>query len=78
MSPQVVRRRLADEGTSYQHIKDAIRCETAQVLLANPENSISDIAVRTGFSEPAAFSRAFKKWTGESPAQYRSSRLKKR
>lgn len=77
MSPQVVRRRLADEGTSYQQIKDAIRCETAQSLLVNPENSIIDIAVRTGFSEPAAFSRAFKKWTGQSPAHYRSSRLKK-
>ena len=77
MSPQVVRRRLADEGTSYQQIKDAIRCETAQSLLANPENLIIDIAVKTGFSEPAAFSRAFKKWTGESPAHFRSSRMKK-
>ena len=77
MSPQVVRRRLADEGTSYQQIKDAIRCETAQSLLANPENSIIDVAARTGFSESAAFSRAFKKWTGQSPALYRSSRLKK-
>ena len=76
MSPQVVRRRLADEGTSYQKIKDAIRCETAQSLLANPENSIIDVAVRTGFSESAAFSRAFKKWTGQSPAHYRSSRIK--
>jgi AraC-like DNA-binding protein len=74
MSPQVVRRRLADEGTSYQHIKDTIRCETARSLLANPDLSIMDVAVSTGFSEPAAFSRAFKKWTGESPAHYRSSR----
>jgi len=77
MSPQVVRRRLADEGTSYQKIKDAIRCETARRLLANPEISIIDVAVRTGFSESAAFSRAFKKWTGESPANYRSTRSAK-
>ena len=76
MSPQVVRRRLADEGTSYQQLKDTIRCETARSLLANPEISIMDVAVSTGFSEPAAFSRAFKKWTGESPAHYRSSRYK--
>ncbi|PLW81451.1 hypothetical protein CWI75_15620 [Kineobactrum sediminis] len=75
MSPQVVRRRLADEGTSYQQIKDAVRCETARSLLLNPENSIIDVALGTGFSESAAFSRAFKKWTGESPAHYRSSRL---
>ncbi|MEH6571372.1 MAG: AraC family transcriptional regulator [Halioglobus sp.] len=77
MSPQVVRRRLADEGTSYQNIKNAIRCETAQSLLANPEVSIIDVALRTGFSEPAAFSRAFKKWTGESPAHYRAGLLVK-
>jgi AraC-like DNA-binding protein len=77
MSPQVVRRRLADEGTSYQQIKDTIRCETAQRLLANPEMSIMDVAVSTGFSEPAALSRAFKKWTGESPAHYRNSRQSK-
>jgi AraC-like DNA-binding protein len=77
MSPQVVRRRLSDEGTSYQYIKDTIRCETARSLLANPDVSIMDVAVSTGFSEPAAFSRAFKKWTGESPAHYRSSRQKK-
>ena len=70
MSYQVVRRRLADEGTSYQQIKDSIRRDLALELLANPEIPIADIAERTGFTEPAAFSRAFKKWCGESPAQF--------
>ena len=73
IGPQVVRRRLAEEGTSYQKIKDSIRCDIAQSLLATPELSIMDVADRTGFSEPAAFSRAFKKWTGKSPAQYRAN-----
>lgn len=71
MSSQVVRRRLADEGTSYQQIKDSIRRDLALELLANPEIPIADIAERTGFTESAAFSRAFKKWCGESPAQFR-------
>lgn len=75
MSYQVVRRRLADEGTSYQQIKDSIRRDLALELLANPEIPIADIAERTGFTESAAFSRAFKKWCGESPAQFRQSQI---
>ena len=73
MSPQVVRRRLSEEDTSYQKIKDAIRCDTAKRLLDNPEIPVATVAEQTGFSETAAFSRAFKKWTGLAPAQYRQS-----
>lgn len=72
MSPQVVRRRLSEEETSYQKIKDTIRCDTAKRLLNNPEIPIATVAEQTGFSETAAFSRAFKKWTGLTPAQYRA------
>jgi AraC-like DNA-binding protein len=72
MSPQVVRRRLAEEDTSYQRIKDAIRCDTARHLLGNPEIPVAIVAEQTGFSETAAFSRAFKKWTGLTPAQFRA------
>jgi AraC-like DNA-binding protein len=74
MSPQVVRRRLAEEGTSYQQIKDSVRLELAKTLLANSELPMIDIAERTGFTESAAFSRAFKKWTGSSPANYRTEK----
>ncbi len=74
MSPQVVRRRLAEEDTSYQKIKDSIRCDAARRMLTNKDLSIADVGARTGFSETAAFSRAFKKWTGQSPAQYRSKK----
>lgn len=71
MSTQVVRRRLAEEGTSYQKIKDSVRSDLITALLSNPDIPIADIAQRAGFTEPAALSRAFKKWTGLTPAQYR-------
>lgn len=72
MSPQVVRRRLAEESTSYQKIKDAIRRDASKRLLSNLEMPVADVAERIGFSETAAFSRAFKKWTGLTPAQFRA------
>lgn len=71
MSSQVIRRRLTEEGTSYQRIKDAVRCELVRELLANRELAIGDIAERAGFAETAALSRAFKKWVGKTPAQFR-------
>ena len=76
MSPQVVRRRLAEEGTSYQKLKDAVRSALVTELLSKPELPIADIAERAGFTEPAALSRAFRKWTGLTPAQYREQKLK--
>jgi AraC-like DNA-binding protein len=76
MSSQVVRRRLAEEGTSYQKLKDGVRSGLVKELLASPELAIAEIAVRAGFTEPAALSRAFKKWTGQTPAQYREGLLR--
>jgi AraC-like DNA-binding protein len=66
-----LRRRLKDEGNSFQEIKDSIRRDQAMVMLDKPENSIQSIAEHLGFSESAAFSRAFKKWTGLTPGVYR-------
>ena len=70
----MVRRRLAQEGSSYQKIKDTVRVDMVTELLANPDLAIAEIADRAGFTEPAALSRAFKKWTGETPAQYREKK----
>ncbi len=77
MSTQVVRRRLAEEGTSYQKIKDGVRSDLVRELLAKPDVAISDIAERAGFTEPATLSRAFKKCTGLTPAQYREQKINK-
>jgi AraC-like DNA-binding protein len=77
MSSQVVRRRLSEEGTSYQKIKDGVRADLVKELLAKPDIAIAEIAERAGFTEPAALSRAFKKWSGSTPAQYREQKLNK-
>lgn len=71
MTPQTLRRRLKDTDTSYQEIKDSIRKDAAVYYLAKDELSIDEIALLMGFSEASSFHRAFKKWTGKTPASYR-------
>ena len=71
MSPRTLRRRLEREGTSYQRIKDNARRDVAISLLSRHGMTVSDVAERVGFSDPSAFHRSFKKWTGVSPGEYR-------
>ncbi|GAA5317317.1 MAG: AraC family transcriptional regulator [Candidatus Pelagadaptatus aseana] len=72
ISPQVARKRLEEEGSSFQKIKDTVRQERIKDLLSNSDHSISDITALAGFTESASLTRAFKKWTGMTPAQYRN------
>ncbi len=67
MSPATLRRQLRADGQSFQSIKDELRIARAQSMLQDPANSISDISDRLGYSEPSAFFRAYRKWTGRSP-----------
>jgi len=71
MTTHTLRRHLKDEGNSFQEIKDSIRRDQAMVLLDKQTLSIQEIAEKLGFSESAAFSRAFKKWTGVTPGVFR-------
>lgn len=73
VSPQTLRRRLKQENTSYQELKDHMRRDIAIYYLARPELSINEIAFKVGFTEPSTFHRAFKKWTGQTPGEYRQS-----
>jgi AraC-like DNA-binding protein len=68
-----LRRRLHEEGESYQSIKDQLRRDLAITYLSHSDRSVMDIALELGFAEPSAFHRAFKKWTGASPGHYRRS-----
>ena len=73
MTPATMRRRLHDEGGSYQSIKDQLRRDLAIGFLSHSTRSVMDIALELGFSERSAFHRAFRKWTGTSPGEFRRS-----
>lgn len=72
MSPQTLRRHLREEGSSFQELKDHLRRDLAIYHLGRDELAIQAIAEQLGFSEPSAFHRAFKKWTGLTPGAYRA------
>jgi AraC-like DNA-binding protein len=71
LSPRTLHRRLAEAGTGYQDILDGIRSRLAVEFLERTGLSIDQIAERSGFSDVSNFRKAFKKWTGQSPAHYR-------
>lgn len=72
MTPRTLNRRLKNEGTSFQDIKDALRRDIAIRSLQQSTDSIEQIAFDTGFSAPANFHRAFRKWTNRTPGSYRT------
>mgnify|MGYP003857884023 FL=1 len=71
MSSRNLRRRLKEENSSYQAIKDTLRKNHAIKLLNNKDLAINQVAREVGFNEPAGFTRAFKQWTGQTPKHYR-------
>ena len=73
MSSRTMRRRLADEATSFQQLLD--ECRMRQAVLefrARPSASIADIALRLGYAEHSTFTRAFSRWAGTPPQRFRS------
>jgi AraC-like DNA-binding protein len=71
ISTRQLQRELKTEGTSFQQLLDTTRRELSLRHLKNPAIPIHDIAFLLGFSEPSAFHRAFKRWTGKTPRNYR-------
>jgi len=74
MSQQVLHRRLQAEDLSFKEIKMQTRRDIAVNLLFKNKHKIEDIATLVGFSEPSAFIRAFKGWTGSTPLAYRQGK----
>ncbi len=71
MSARTLQRRLSDDGHSFQHLVDLARRELAERLLRETGYSLAEIAFLTGFAEQSGFTRAFKRWAGQTPRSYR-------
>lgn len=71
VSVRTLHRRLGAEGTSVSAIVEGLREERARVLLADPSMGIGQVAYALGYAEHAAFTRAFKRWTGATPEAFR-------
>lgn len=70
VSPRTLQRRLSDGG-GFSSLLDGVRRETAEELLADPAQSLTDVALLLGFSEQSSFNHAFRRWFGVSPSQWR-------
>jgi AraC-like DNA-binding protein len=73
MSGRTLQRRLEQEGTRFGEVLDRARLDLARRLLADPSRTLTDVAYRLGFADLATFSRAFRRWTGQPPGQWRRS-----
>jgi AraC-like DNA-binding protein len=72
MSPRTLQRKLAEENTTYLQLVDDTRKDLALRYIEDPRRSVTDITFSLGFSQPSAFTRAFRRWTGLSPSDYRT------
>ena len=73
LSERTMARRLADAGTSFRQIIEEVRRELAKRYMVEPDVRPSQIARLLGYSEPSAFTHAFRRWTGRSPSQFRGT-----
>ncbi len=70
-SSRTLRRRLAAEGLTFDRVRDGALVAIARERLADRRQSIAEVAFVLGFSEVRAFHRAFRRWTGDTPGEYR-------
>jgi len=71
MSMRTLARRLESEGTTFRDLVDEVRRKLAVDHVGNRDIGFSELSYRLGFSHVAAFHRAFRRWTGQTPLTYR-------
>jgi AraC-like DNA-binding protein len=71
LTPRTLNRRLAEQGTSYAALLDQARLAKAARMLPETDEKLLDISLMPGYANAANFSRAFRRWTGLSPREYR-------
>ena len=71
MGARTLQRRLTERGLSFQSVVDMARHDLARRLLSETQYSLAEIAFLTGFAEQSGFTRAFKRWAGQTPRSYR-------
>lgn len=76
MSPRTLQRRLSEEGTSFEILREEMRKQTSEILLSDRTLSVGEVAFMLGFSEPGAFHRAFKRWHNTTPDAFRKLQSK--
>jgi AraC-like DNA-binding protein len=74
VSSRTLKRKLADEGTTFSAIRDDLRRQRALLLLDDRRLAVGEVATKLGYTELPNFTRAFRKWTGMTPAAYRDRR----
>ncbi|MEM6773757.1 MAG: helix-turn-helix transcriptional regulator [Pseudomonadota bacterium] len=71
MSRRTLQRRLAEQDVAFLELLDRARRELVYSLLRTPRYRLSEIAFLAGYADQSAFSRAFRRWEGQTPAEFR-------
>ncbi len=77
LSPRSLRRKLDEEATSFRTLVDEARRQLAVQLLESTDMKLDELALQLGYADTASFTRAFRRWLGISPGQYRSQTARK-
>ncbi|MFL5320421.1 MAG: helix-turn-helix transcriptional regulator [Myxococcaceae bacterium] len=76
LSDRTLQRRLQEDGLNFAALVEELRQDTVKALLSAGELSLSEVAVKVGYTDGATFARAFKRWTGVTPGAFRSKKTR--